>query len=244
MFLNKPPLGVPLDWSNPLNDGLVLHLAMNEGYGDKVYDLSGYGNHGTLNNMAFPPTVASGWNPGRNGVALQFDGVDDYINCGNDESLNIMEAVTVEAWIKANSNPSENRFVVTKLDDVGRVVYGLRTDWSNNYYGMVKVGGSRYYCPKIPISLNVWYHLVMTYDGETVKTYLDGEFKTQNINPSGNINTYSSSLSIGYSPYWSSYWGGSIDDVRIYNRALSAAEILERYINPYGVYLDEDDRNE
>ena len=80
MLMQKPPLGTPLDWDNPLNDDLVFAYALNEAHGDEVQDLSTNGNHGTLKNFAFPPTADSGWNPGRTGAGLNFDGVDDCID--------------------------------------------------------------------------------------------------------------------------------------------------------------------
>jgi len=235
MILNKPPLGVPLDWSNPLNDGLRLHLAMNEGHGDKVYDLSGYGNHGTLKNMAFPPTVASGWNPGRNGVALQFDGNNDYIDCGNDESLNITDAITVEAWVNM------------LYDGYGGNIICKGSDWSSWYFNIQNTSGNlriyfydntgKYYIIKKLLPKNRWVHVVMTYDNTNSYLYYDGiEQSPEIIENGGRLVSNNDDLIIG-----NSIFHGSINEVRIYNRVLSAAEIRERYINPYGVYLDEDE---
>jgi hypothetical protein len=101
-WIQKPPLGVQIDYIYPLAKGHVGYWLLNEGGGDKVYDLSGYNNHGTLNNMAFPSTVTSGWNPCLDGIGLNFDGINDYINCGNDHSLDITDAITIEAWVKPN----------------------------------------------------------------------------------------------------------------------------------------------
>jgi len=100
MHFSKPPLGTPLDWENPLNKGTVLALAMNEGHGDKVQDLSLNGNHGKLNGFAFPPTAASGWNPGQTGIVPTMDGVDDHIDCGN--NYNLTDAITVSALINTS----------------------------------------------------------------------------------------------------------------------------------------------
>ena len=79
-WLQKPPLGVGLDFTHPLAQGLVGCWLFNEGSGDKVNDLSGNGNVGTLQNMAFPSTVVSGWNPGKDGPALAFNaGASNYV---------------------------------------------------------------------------------------------------------------------------------------------------------------------
>ena len=115
MHFQKPILGVPLDWEHPFNKGLVMHLAMNEGHGDKVQDLSMYGNHGTLNGFAFPPTVASGWNPGQTGIGLNFDGTNDRVVCTDSDSLDITDYLSIECEIF----PTVNDSVVVFKGDTG-----------------------------------------------------------------------------------------------------------------------------
>jgi len=115
MWFQKPPLGTPLDWENPLNDGTALALAMNEGHGDHLQDLSMNGNHGKLNGFAFPPTVASGWNPGQTGVGLNFDGTNDVIGCGNASSVKIYNG-TISALIKTDDAGAGYRGIILKTN--------------------------------------------------------------------------------------------------------------------------------
>ena len=241
MWLNKPPLGAPLDWSNPLNDGLVLHLAMNEGHGNKVYDLSGHGNHGTLKNFAFPSTVDSGWNPGRKGDALQFDGVNDYVDCGNNESLNIIDAITIESWIKPASVTTHHQIVKNGYDHniegtrLGYISALFKGYWQDTVNGLQYVR-----CDTNPL-LGKWSHtaLVLGDEGKT-KMYINGVVQGDVKDFNGVVRTATPPpTEIGR--HTDQYFNGTIDEVRIYHRALSAAEIRERYINPWGVYLDEED---
>ena len=239
MWLSKPPLGTPLDWKKPINKDLVLHLAMNEGHGDKVYDLSGYGNHGTLKNFAFPPTVDSGWNPGRKGVGLNFDGSNDYIDCGNNTSLDITDAITIEAWVKLPDGATGDRFIISKKDH-----YSI---WVR--YGTFIQFRTRDSYDELTYFINIadgkWHHITTTFDNSldnnNKKIYLDGTLRSQK-SITNTISATITDLIIGkITPTGGNYFFGTIDEVRVYRRALSAVETRERYINPWGVYLDEED---
>jgi len=88
-----------LEWDNHsiYDSSLVLALNFNNNSeigetSSKAVDISRYGNNGTINGAVWTSS-------GRFGSALQFDGVDDYVDCGNGASLNITTAVTVEAWV-------------------------------------------------------------------------------------------------------------------------------------------------
>ena len=111
----KPLLGTPLDLSNPINRGLVGFWLFNEAGGMKAYDLSGKGNHGALTNFAFPSTSTSGWNPGRAGIGLSFDGVDDYISFASIPTT-VIDNWSMEAWINP-ANLNQLGFAVSNADD-------------------------------------------------------------------------------------------------------------------------------
>jgi predicted GH43/DUF377 family glycosyl hydrolase len=134
MWYQKPPLGTPLDWGNPLNDEAVLAFAMNEGHGDKVEDLSLNGNHGTLKNFAFPPTATSGWNLGEDGIGLKSDGVDDYIEVDSMPApLSDFTMISVDDYnpvipVGGGGDWDEN------IREIGNIIYDVgETDASRRY---------------------------------------------------------------------------------------------------------------
>jgi hypothetical protein len=175
------------------------------------------------------------------GGGLQFDGVNDYIDSGNDSSLNITEAITIEAWIKANP-PSSDRSFITKTNSgggyevvsrgTGRIGFVGR-DVSNNI--IISLNST------VGVFDNSWKHVVITYDGTTVTHYANaienGTVGTTNILVASN-----NSLLFGKDIIRGNrFFNGIIDEVRIYNRALSPTEILNNYngyISRYGLVLE------
>ena len=240
MWLQKPPLGVPLDWSNPLNKGLVMHLATNEGHGDHLNDLSMNGNHGTIQNMAFPSTAASGWNPGRAGVGLNFDGIDDHVNCGNNALLQLITAMTISFCANVGIQSVDYPKVMERgawgvggyYVDISGVI---GTTEAQLRFG--RIGGSDAVSPIIPYNPNVENIFVFVIDAvaDEGKAYLNGN----NVGVLSPISVYVPGSFDFYMVNDRSFVG-SIDQVRILNRAWTAKEVLEYYINPWSVYLDED----
>ena len=242
MFLQKPMLGTQLDHSDSLNNP-VLDLLMNEGHGDIVHDLSGHGNHGTLHGFAFPPTRTSGWNPGLDGVALTFDGVDDYIDCGNGKRLNMStDPFTLLARIVSSSSTTQMIFSKRQSTPVtigyavylrsnGRVAGLMQNDaaiTTSTDDGVVVADGKE-------------HDVIVVFDrGGTDKIirYADGvQTGTQDdIADVGDI-TSDVNLLIGKKAYVDSgYLTGSIARLRILPRAMSAFEVMQTQIDPYGVY--------
>lgn len=233
MLLQKPMLGVDLDWSNPLNDGLKLHLALNERHGDKVRDLSLYGNHGTLKNMAFPPTVDSGWNPGQNGTTLKFDGTGDYVDCGGNASLQT-SVFTYSARIKPTDLTGDKSLIAGSA--LGGAPY---LELLNGTIRLLKQNTAVIGSSTRPVSNNVQSTVTATYDVlGNYNLYINGE-------PAGsgtNLQTFDfASMWIGGKGWWVDppldVFNGAVDSVRVHNRVLSAREVVEWSINPYGVYL-------
>jgi len=235
--ITKPLMGTQLDWSNNLNKGLAGFWLMNEGGGDKIQDLSMNGNKGTLVGMAHPPTPASGWNPGRKGVGLNFDGGNDYVDAGNAASLNITNAITIEAWVKTTTITAQRNIIMkgggTATNygiDIGSIAGKLRFFGyaSGVAKGIILAGGT-------VIDDGIWHHIAGTFDGTNWIIYRDGVVDNSKVD-AATLTPTTETLQIG-ARQSTGYFDGSIDEVRIYNRALSASEIMELYINPYGMFL-------
>ena len=223
----KPRAGARLDLSHPLNKGLVGCWLFNEGSGIRAFDSSSYKNHGVLTNMAIPSC--------RSSLGLAFDGVDDYVDAGNDASLNITDAITVEAWVNGTWNNdvsplSKSKWVTTEQ---GWFYRYLTTGGLYLVFGNGTTTTSLGYNSFFPAN-NTWYHILVTRSGSNFIYYVNG---VQKATTSSNLDIRTTeNLTIG-SKGASKYFNGSIDEVRIYNRALSAEEIKELYINPYGMFL-------
>jgi len=210
--------------------GLAGYWSFNRIVSGKVLDLSGNGNDGTPN-PSYPdncPQLVPGLG-GKFGQAMAFDGIDDYVNCGNDPSLDITDAITIEAWVKTNIVDSADHIIVDRADDT----YSLWLRDDNSLYGFIKTAGG-WNCLNLNYTptVGVWYHTVVTYKSDgSYATYLNGEVRTSGtVLYPGSIVSTDTDLGIGSfgAGNWL-WWNGSIDEVRIYDRALGVEEIKAHY---------------
>ena len=200
-----------------LDEGIELK-GINANAGDLVNDTSGNGNTGTISGDPV-------WQSGVNGYsALDFDGVDDYVEVADSDTLDITDAITVEAWVSLKGG---SQTMIRKngndwlLEWVGTMPqWGVLT--SDGWY---LLNGSGDYAS---LNLNQWYHIIGTYNGVESKIYIDGQEAATPISCSGTIITSDSFLRIGN---WAGeIFNGFIDEVRIYSEALSAEQIKENYL--------------
>jgi len=208
---------------------LVGYWSLDEGTGTTATDGSGNSNTGTLTNN---PT----WTQGKKNGALRFDGVNDYVDCGNNATLNPTSATTIEAWVKPNSVTAGSYKAI--LSNWGASVpngylfygqYSLNGTW---FHFEMKIGdvGKQFNVASV-FTANTWVHLVLVYDGSYLRTYKNGVAIGTPTAATGTINAFTSNLKIGaysQSPI-SGYFNGSVDEVKIYSRALSAEEIRYQY---------------
>ena len=209
-----------------------------EGSGLTTADSSGNGNTGTLTNgptWSIDTPIAYSGNH-----ALSFDGIDDYVKVANSTSLNISGAITVEAWLKPNTVlASDNwRAVVYKeqLSGIGKGGYGLITnETQTEVYFFTRGSGQAFagYGLGIGNTLtpNTWNHVVGTLDATGyMALYVNGVLIDSG--PVGTTYLYQTDkpLYIGGDPdngYTAPYeFAGTIDEVRILDRALTPAEVL------------------
>jgi len=200
--------------------------------GVQAYDRSGGGNRGIL-------TSGPVQTIGKIGQGLQFDGVDDYVNVGKISSP--ATAITMSGWVFANHGIAghQNERIIWKQNQSTNpwMSYDLALSGINgslNPSASVTVNGTLYNnaTQAATITAGVWHHLAGTWQsGDAVRLYIDGVLaETSSAAPSGSI-TYNSSFNtlIGFNDLDSVYLDGVVDDVRVYNRALSADEIKRLY---------------
>ena len=193
--------------------GLVAHWKFDDGTGGTATDSAGT-NNGTLHGG---PT----WTTGRFDGALSFDGVDDYVSAAAIVPLT-GNTVTVQAWIRLSENAGMWSPILTQ-------------NAGNGYYFYVESGRPSFYIVVSPVYVQAispevvnadqWYHVAGTNDGSNLKLYVDGRLK-DGVSSSGFFGV-NSIAKIGGEPGSSFYFTGLIDDVRIYNRAVSESEFQD-----------------
>ncbi|MEA1863749.1 MAG: LamG domain-containing protein [Euryarchaeota archaeon] len=160
-----------------------------------------------------------------NGSALLFDSTDDCINCGNDESLNITEEITVVAW--ANASRQKTAKIIEKGDGDGyRISLDDMDGWVCEVYYGIKPTKCKVDWGEGQATLNQWYHVAMTYNGSVLQLYVDGVAKNSE-SAAGSLNINSKNLYIGSNGAKKKFFDGVVDEVAIYNRTLTAEEIVE-----------------
>ena len=216
-----------------LNFGLVGHWTFDgTDVTDKVYDKSGQGNHGYFIGGATTTAKVKG----KIGQALNFDGVDDYVDMGNTNSLRITgTTISVSAWVRPTTS-SVYKGVVAKYGSVGQRSYLLYLTNTYKPSFLIVSGGSVYHNDGAgntdTVPKNEWSFLTGTFDGRYVRIYRNGVLKhTTDIGTSGNAIDDSTTQPAEMGRYDDSgnYYNNSIDEVRIYNRALSASEVKALY---------------
>ena len=166
--------------------------------------------------------------------ALSFDGINDYVNCGNDASLQITDEITIEAWSRYDDVTDHWSRIVTKGKWLGRD-YGWMLFYSNDdgndhtgFIFTIEIDGTNraISIPNTEIDEGVWYHFAASYDGEYMRLYVDGEEKISANYPGSITETEGPyNVQIGRSDHWEEYLDGAVDEVRIWNKALDQTEI-------------------
>ncbi len=199
---------------DPGTDGLVARYEFEK----DVNDSSGNGLHGTI---VGDPTFVEG--PPGFGMALDFDGQGDYVDCGNPPEFTIRDQITFAYWIKVRAFDASWNTVIAKGDDSWR-----SSRAGTNNFMEAAVGGTsgNFLYGSTPVDDEQWHHVAAVYDGATFKLYVDGGLDGSEES-TGQIAVSSYNVYIGEnSQATGRYWNGLIDDVVIYNRALSTGEVL------------------
>ena len=214
---------------DPGTDGLAAFYALE----NDVLDSSGNGNDGTI---VGAPTSVDG--PAGYGMAMEFHGLGaaggggDYIDCGNDASLDITGPISLALWIRPGADDPEGQG--TETAPMAKAMSGVGWSWQVRYgwgspqpYMAFTFNSSPRAWAYVGKNLerDEWAHIACSHDGATLKCYLNGE--QTDSTPMGAITSSEAPVLIG-SDGWGCDWIGGIDEVAIYDRALSDGEI--RYL--------------
>ena len=197
--------------------GLVAAYAFEELAGTSVIDASGQGNTGTIQGA----TRVSG----KYGSALSFNGTTDLVSIASSTSLSPTVGLTIEAWVFPTRAGGWQTAILKERP--GGLVYGFyASDDAARPSGWVHTSSSDKSTPgTATLPLNVWTHIALTYNKSQLLLYVDGALVASS-SVTGNVATSTGALRIGGNTIWGESFQGLIDEVRIYNRALGAAEIV------------------
>jgi hypothetical protein len=199
--------------------GLVAAYSFDAGGGTTVADSSGRGNTGTLR--------AATWTAaGKYGRALSFNGTNSWMSVNDAPSLDLAGAMTLEAWVKPTGTLGSTARAVLVKERAGGRVYGLyANDAAARPKGVTFVGGVEQVTEgAATLPLGTWTHLAATYDGAALKLYVNGVPVSATAVP-GAMPASTGPLRIGGDGVGGEWFSGTIDEVRVYNRALTPAQI-------------------
>src|SRR5690242_1389201 len=225
-------IGVPGIASAPASmaatTGLVAAYGFDEGSGTTVTDASGNGNTGTITNAAWAAT-------GKYGKALQFNGTNAFVSIPNAASLQLSTGMTLEAWVNPSTVNANWRDVIYKGND-NYYLEATSTSASKPDAGLIAGGSYADAFGTAKLAANTWSYLTETYDGSTLRLYVNGT-QVASTAHTGAIATSTNPLQIGGDSIYGQFFAGLIDEVRVYNVALTAAQIqtdMNTPVNPSG----------
>jgi LruC domain-containing protein len=204
---------------NPGNgeSSLISYWKLDENSGTNTTDSHGT-NNGTITNAS--------WGIGVSGSCLNFNGTSGNVKVLNSATLNPVNSITMMAWAKTQGNLTCK--IAQKGDWDGHGIgQGKWDGWNvsirtnDNTSHLIHWGGG------LPV-INEWYHLAMTYDGATLKMYVNGQLRNSAA-VTGNLKINGRDFSIGSDNNAQKFFNGSIDEVKIFGTALSQTEIQANY---------------
>ena len=203
--------------------GLVAAYGFDEGSGTSVTDASGNGNNGTISNATWAAT-------GKYGKALQFNGSSATVNIPDSASLHLTTGMTLEAWVNPSTVNANWRDVIYKGND-NYYLEATSSNASKPDAGLIAGGSYADAYGTAALTANSWSYLTETYDGSNLRLYVNGTLVATTAH-TGSITTSTNQLQIGGDSIYGQYFAGMIDEVRIYNTALTATQIQTDQTTP------------
>lgn len=245
MWLSKPPLGTQIDWAHTLARGLIGYFPFNENFGNLIKSRDTSRNSRVnMIDMSDPPTSASGWNPGRNGMCLNANGTSNYfsplvnLDTGQYSEIETTDEMSISCRIKSSTDWDGAILGNASWTPVAGIYFGM--DNLNVYFGTGD-GATKFNTSVAHgMSINIWYHIVVTANITTIKIYKNGGLiKTQTGGTITGIDQTGVNVLYVFRPNGvATYFEGSLDDLFVWNRVLTDNEVLQLCVNPYILFED------
>ena len=203
--------------------GLVAVYGFGEGTGPTTADASGNGNTGSIANATWTTS-------GKFGSALVFNGSNALVTIAHAPELNLTTAMTLMAWVKPSSATTNFRHVIWK--DYLAYFFSSNSDTGAPGIGGNYGGGQAFLYAPSALTVDAWTHLAATFDGTTLRIFVNGTQVASEAR-SGVIATSTTNLKIGAGDGFE-FFAGVLDEVRIYNVALTQAQIQADMNTPVG----------
>lgn len=211
--------------ANVAEEGLVAYWPFDEGSGKKAEDVTGNGHDGKF-------AGAPKWVDGKFGTALEFDGEEDHVVVADDAALAIEENITFMAWFSPGDVLTSRRLMV-KNNSIF-VIFDFGNKDSIDF--LVKPDNTFAESTTTDWKVGEWYHFAGTFDGKTMKVYVNGKLEGEAAN---NVPIAPSDLElwIGGDDFGrpTDFFPGTIDEVRLYEKTLTEAEIQKVMETPQDV---------
>lgn len=226
----KPPAGTLIKPGHPDTQGMIANWPFNAGFGSKIYDYASVKNwdarnHGTINGAT--------WISSERGPVLSLNGSSDYIDCGSDNSLNLVSALTLLSWVKTSSQSTlAGRVMSRRSGTPGYEYYIFQTSGD---LAFVSGGLEKAIVTSSGLLDGQWHLIVYTYDGDKVIAYIDGIERASSTGVTITSDP-GTTMFIGDNGVHTRQYNGLIDSPRIWNRALSADEVRRIYFNSYSMF--------
>jgi hypothetical protein len=202
----------------PPSSGLVGAWGFDEASGSTVGDRSGKANNGTI-------TGATRTTTGKFGGALSFSGTGKWVTVPDSTSLHLTTGLTIEGWMNPTANGAGSWRAMAVKETAGGLSWALYPFGDAGFPSAHVFTTSELWArgPTKP-ALNAWTHVAATYDGTTIRLYING-VQAATAPQTGALIASTQPLRFGGDAPWGEWFQGSLDELRVYNRALTAAEV-------------------
>jgi hypothetical protein len=206
---------------------VVAAFAFDEGSGTTATNASGLSNNGTISGATWT-------NSGKYGNALFFNGTSALVTIADSTALHLTTGFTLEAWVNPSAVSAVWRDVIYKYND------NYYLEATSQFNGWPAAGGN-FGSPAAPgqtlgastLTTQTWTHLAATYDGAMLRLYVNGA-EASSVAQTGNVATSTNPLQIGGDSNYVQRFTGIIDEPRVYNAALTPAQIRLDMGTPVG----------